>query len=183
MRILVVAASLRKDSFNRRLAELAIKPLEAAGHEVVRANYADWDVVGFNQDLEAEQRPVSIDGVKAQIESAQAMMIVTPEYNFSFPGTLKNAIDWLSRFRPVPLSNKPMMLLSASPGLVGGNRSLWALRVPLESLGAFVHPTHFSLAQANQAFADDGSLKDAALGARLESSVLEFARWSAKLLG
>ena len=68
-------------------------------------------------------------------------MIASPEYNASIPGVLKNAIDWVSRFRPQPFHERHGLLLSASPSMVGGNRSLWALRVPLEHLGARSTPT------------------------------------------
>ena len=72
---------------------------------------------------------------------------------------------------------------SASPGLIGGNRGLWALRVPLESMGALVHPNMFSLAQAAAAFTDDGDLKDAALATRLDELVRAFAGYTGKLVG
>ena len=67
------------------------------------------------------------------------------------PGFLKNAIDWTSRFRPQPFNGRQTLLLSASPSMAGGNRGLWALRVPLEHLGARVYPDMLSLAQANSA--------------------------------
>ena len=71
-------------------------------------------------------------------------------------GGLKNAIDWVSRARPQPFNGKQGLLLSASPSMAGGNRGLWALRVPLEHLGARVYPDMFSLAQAHQAFDANG---------------------------
>ena len=79
-------------------------------------------------------------------------MIASPEYNASMPGVLKNAIDWTSRHRPQPFHARHALLLSASPSMLGGNRSLWALRVPLEHLGTRVYPDMFSLAQAHTAF-------------------------------
>jgi NAD(P)H-dependent FMN reductase len=103
-------------------------------------------------------------------------MMASPEYNASMPGVLKNAIDWVSRVQPQPFKNKHAMLLSASPSLVGGNRGLWALRVPLEHLGTRVYPDMFSLAKAHQGFTEGGQLADAALQQRLEDTLTSFLR-------
>jgi NAD(P)H-dependent FMN reductase len=89
------------------------------------------------------------------------------------PGTIKNLIDWTSRFRPQPFDGKHGLLMSASPSLAGGNRGLWSLRIPLEHLGSRVFPDMFSLAMAHKAFVDDG-IADAALGARFEKNVQAF---------
>src|SRR5262249_28990380 len=82
-----------------------------------------------------------------------------------------NAIDWVSRAKPQPFNGKQGLLLSASPASAGGNRGLWALRVPLEHLGARVYPDMFSLAQAHQAFDPDGQLANAELQQRLERTI------------
>ncbi len=87
---------------------------------------------------------------------------------------LKNAIDWVSRYRPQPFNERHGMLISASPSLVGGNRGLWALRVPLEHLAARVYPDMFSLAQAHQAFDSDGGLAKPQLADRFERTFAGF---------
>ena len=87
------------------------------------------------------------------------------------PGVLNNTIDWASRFRPQPFNGKQAMLLSASPSMVGGNRGLWSLRVPLEHLGARVYPDMFSLAQAHEAFDAQGRIANATLQQRFESTI------------
>ena len=81
------------------------------------------------------------------------------------PGLLKNAIDWVSRSQPQPFNERHGLLLSASPSMAGGNRGLWALRVPFEHLGARIYPDMFSLAQAHQAFDDGGHIADPQLQA------------------
>jgi NAD(P)H-dependent FMN reductase len=86
---------------------------------------------------------------------------------------LKNALDWLSRFVPQPFNTRHCLLLSASTSMVGGNRGLWALRVPLEHLGMRVYPDMFSLAQAHLAM-DNGELVDRTLHERLDSTVRGF---------
>jgi NAD(P)H-dependent FMN reductase len=90
---------------------------------------------------------------------------------------VKNTIDWLSRLKPMPLRGKRALLLSASPSPVGGNRGLWALRVPLEGLGVHVFPEMFSLPSAHAAMSD-GALKDPALAKTLDG-VLK--RWADEL--
>jgi chromate reductase len=90
------------------------------------------------------------------------------------PGILKNLIDWTSRHRPQPFNERHALLLSASPSMGGGNRGLWALRVPLEHLGARVYPDMFSLAQAHRGFGPDGRLADAELQARFDANIVNF---------
>jgi NAD(P)H-dependent FMN reductase len=78
-----------------------------------------------------------------------AFIISSPEYNASMRGVLKNAIDWVSRFHPQPFNERHSLLMSASPSMIGGNRSLWTLRIPLEHLEARVFPDMFSLAMGS----------------------------------
>jgi NAD(P)H-dependent FMN reductase len=90
------------------------------------------------------------------------------------PGLLKNAIDWVSRYRPQPFNERHGLLLSASPSMSGGNRGLWALRMPLEHLGARIFPDMFSLAQAHKAFTADGAFANAQLAERFEQTTAAF---------
>jgi NAD(P)H-dependent FMN reductase len=175
LRILVFAASLRAESLNARLAELAAKTIEANGASVDRASMADFDAPSFDGDAEAATGlPTGAQCFRERLEGADGFVIASPEYNASVPGVIKNAIDWVSRARPQPFNEKHGLLLSASPSMVGGNRGLWALRVPLEHLGARVYPDMFSLAQAHNAFDDAGSLADAQLAGRLVDTVAKF---------
>jgi chromate reductase, NAD(P)H dehydrogenase (quinone) len=80
----------------------------------------------------------------------------------------------VSRFHPQPFNERYGLLLSASPSRVGGNRGLWALRVPFEHLGARIYPDMFSLAQARNAFDDDGRLTDQQLQARFDTNIVNF---------
>jgi chromate reductase, NAD(P)H dehydrogenase (quinone) len=100
-------------------------------------------------------------------------VIASPEYNSSMPGLLKNAIDWVSRCKPQPFHERHALLMSASPSMGGGNRGLWALRIPLEHLGARVYPDMFSLAMAHKAFAGD-RIADPALQQRFEQYIQAF---------
>src|SRR5688500_10985075 len=89
------------------------------------------------------------------------------------PGVLKNVIDWVSRYKPQPLKGRHGLLMSASPSMVGGNRGLWALRVPLEHLGARVYPDMFSLAQAPEGL-KNRRIANEVLGGRFEQLIVDF---------
>ncbi len=175
VRFLVFSASLRGDSLNTRLARLAAESIGAGGGEVDLASMRDFDAPSYNDDVErAEGFPAGAHEFRSRLQANDALVIASPEYNASMPGVLKNAIDWASRFRPQPFHERHTLLLSASPSMVGGNRSLWALRVPLEHLGARVYPDMFSLAQAHTALDDRGRLTDARLRERFDATLTAF---------
>lgn len=169
---LVFGASLRQGSLNDRLAALAANVVEQQGASVDRASMADFECPSY--DLDVEQSSGLPDPAREfcrRIEAADAFIIASPEYNASMPGVLKNSIDWVSRARPQPFNGKQALLMSASPSMVGGNRGLWALRVPLEHLGTRIYPDMFSLAQAHEAFADDGRIRNDVLQQRFTSTI------------
>lgn len=175
VRYLVFSASLRADSLNSHLARLAAKTIEEQGGIVDLAAMADFDAPSYDQDTQdAEGFPPGVEVFHQRLEANDAFVIVSPEYNSSMPGLLKNAIDWVSRYRPQPFNERHSLLFSASPSMVGGNRGLWALRVPLEHLGARVFPDMFSLAQAHKAFNVQGSIADPQLSQRFEMTIKAF---------
>ena len=175
VRFLVFAASLRGDSLNARLARLAAQSIERHGGTVDLAAMADFDAPSYDQDdQDTSGFPASVEEFCRRLTDADAFVIASPEYNASMPGVLKNAIDWVSRYRPQPFNARHGLLLSASPSMVGGNRGLWALRVPLEHLGARVFPDMFSLAQAHQAFDSEGRLTNPQLSERFEQTIVAF---------
>jgi NAD(P)H-dependent FMN reductase len=172
VRVLVVGASLSSTSLNNRLAALAAKVVEEKGATADSSTIGDFDCPFYDRDLELESgTPLGARRFCERLKAADALLIASPEYNASVPGAIKNLIDWVSRFRPQPFNGKQALLLSASPSMVGGNRGLWALRIPLEHLGTRVYPDMFSLAQAHQAFGPDERLADAALAERLERTL------------
>jgi chromate reductase, NAD(P)H dehydrogenase (quinone) len=175
IRYLVFSASLRGDSFNSDLAALAARSVRANGGDVDLASMADFDCPSFNQDLEAGQGfPDPAKEFRRRLQACDGFVISSPEYNASMPAALKNSIDWVSRFNPQPFNERHALLLSASPSMAGGNRGLWALRMPLEHLGARVYPDMFSLAQAHLALDADGTIRDAQLQQRFEDNVTNF---------
>lgn len=178
MRIFAIAGSRRADSLNRKLLGLAASIVEREGIEVEVGELRDFDMPLYDGDLEASVGPPpGAQALAAKLGAAEALLVASPEYNYSVPGVLKNAIDWLSRMKPMPLRGKRAWLLSASPSLVGGNRGLWALRVPLEVLGVHVFPEMYSLASAHEQLADSG-VKDPALAKLLDAMA---KRWVAEL--
>jgi NAD(P)H-dependent FMN reductase len=182
VKVLVFAGSLRQASLNKKLARLAAGALERAGSEVDLADFREFEVPLYDGDLEAASGvPAGALKLKDRLHAAGSLCLVTPEYNHSIPGTVKNAIDWLSRIRPNALANVPALLMSASPGLAGGSRAAWAVRVPLELLGTLVYPGMFTLAQANQRFGPDGGLKDDDLAERLEKLCGDFVAYARAL--
>jgi chromate reductase len=175
LRVLVFGASLRAGSFNDRLASLATRVITAHGVTVDRAHMTDFDTPSYDADGQgATGFPTGAETLRYRLLAADAFVIASPEYNFSMPGVLKNAIDWVSRYQPQPFDGRHAMLMSASVSMAGGNRGLWALRVPLEHLGALVYPQMFSLAQAHEAFGPDGRIADAGLQERFETTTGAF---------
>jgi NAD(P)H-dependent FMN reductase len=182
VRILAFAASLRRASSNRRLIELAVESARRGGAVVDLADFHEFDVPLFDGDvLAASGIPRGATELARRVSEADGLMIASPEYNYSLPGTLKNLIDWLSRIKPVPIRGKTAMLLAASNGQVGGQRGLWQLRIPLEGLGMIVAPDMYSLPWADASLADDGTLKEPERQARLDQMVGGFLTMTRKL--
>jgi chromate reductase len=171
LRFLVFEASLRSGSLNDRLATLVASTVQQR-ETVDRARMSEFGCPMYDADVEAaDGLPPGAEQLRRRLETADAFVIVSPEYNASVPGGLKNLIDWVSRATPQPFNGKQGLLMSASPSMAGGNRGLWALRIPLEHLGARVYPDMFSLAQAHQAFDPAGRIGDAALQHRFERTI------------
>jgi chromate reductase, NAD(P)H dehydrogenase (quinone) len=173
LRVLVFSASLREKSLNTVLARLAAEEARRFGAVVDLARMEEFDAPSFDPEVEDEGMPPGAVEFNKRLHANDAFVISSPEYNGSMPGLLKNAIDWASRFRPQPFHEKHALLLSASPSMAGGNRGLWALRIPLEHLGARVFPDMFSLAVAHQALGD-GVIADPKLRQRFEQNVTAF---------
>lgn len=172
---LIFSASLRNSSLNTKLAKLAAGVVEKHGGVVDFATMSDFDCPTFNQDLEVDNyHPGGAEKFRERLLANDALIVSSPEYNGSMPGNLKNIIDWTSRFRPQPFHQHHALLMSASPSMAGGNRGLWALRVPFEHLGTRVYPDMFSLATAHEAFEETGNLKNKTLAKRFEDNLVAF---------
>jgi len=174
LKVLVFAASLRAESLNHKLATLAARVAEGHGAVVDLASMRDFDVPLYDGDVEnATGIPRGAGELRSRLLASDAFIVSSPEYNGSMSGIIKNLIDWTSRFRPQPFDTRHGLLLSASPSLAGGNRGLWALRMPLEHLGSRVFPDMFSLSMAHKAFVG-GEIADPTLRKRFENNVQAF---------
>ncbi len=182
MRILAFAGSTREGSFNKKLIRGAAQLAEESGHTVTVADLRDYALPLYDGDLEEmEGVPANALKIKQLIHEHDAVLISSPEYNASVSGVLKNTIDWTSRpggdDDPGKVwFEKPVGLLSASPGGLGGIRALNHLRAILQNLTAFIIPSQFALAKAHEAFADDGTLKDDAARKAVEGVLNQLAR-------
>jgi chromate reductase len=175
VRYLVFSASLRADSLNTKLAGLAAVTIDANGGEVDIASMREFDSPSYDADVQEEHGfPAGAERLHVRLQACDAFVISSPEYNNSIPGALKNAIDWVSRYHPQPFNERHGLLLSASPSMAGGNRGLWALRVPFEHLGARLYPDMFSLAQAHNAFNEEGRIASALLQERFDMNIANF---------
>ncbi len=179
LHILGFAGSLRRGSYNRALL------LNAAELVPADATIEVFDLEGipaYNQDLEASM-PERVKEFKAKIRAADALLVVTPEYNYSVPGVLKNAIDWASR-PPAdnPWQGKPVAIMSASTGMLGGARAQYHLRQTFIFLD--MHPVNrpeVMVTLAAQKFDDTGRLTDDKARELVRSLLESLVAWTRKL--
>lgn len=179
---LVIAASHRPDSLNRKLATAAVAQLHKEDFATDFPEYAAFDLPLFNdEERQRGHTPEALKSVAALMSKADALLIASPEYNWSYPGSLKNMLDWVSHLSPCPLSGKPALLMSATPSQRGGVVGLGHLKTVLEALGMYVMPSSFLLSRAPEAFAEDGNLADERQEARLSSLIHEFSAYAKAL--
>ena len=172
VRLLVFGASLREGSMNDSLASLAAAVAQEKGASVERAVMTEFECPAYDLDVELSTGlPVGAQALHDKLVATDGFMIASPEYNASMPGVIKNTIDWVSRFRPQPFNGKQAFLMAASPSMTGGKIGLWALRQPLEHLGARVYPDMFALAQAHHAFDSSGRIADGKLQNWFETTI------------
>lgn len=188
MKTLIFAGSTRQQSYNRKLAAATTLLATAAGAEVTRIELADFNIPMYNADLEAEGTPADVMRLKQLMFEHPAWIICAPEYNGSYPALLKNTLDWASspvKSDPVwkdgmrSFSGKVVGLLSASPGGLGGLRSLSHLAPLMLNLQCWVAPKQFALSRAFEAFAEDGSLQNDAHRAGVQT-VIDQVLWAAR---
>jgi chromate reductase len=159
MRVLGIAGSLRRDSYNRKLLASAAEVLPADVELVVWDGLRD--VPPYDEDEDTFPAPAAVADLRSAIAEADAVLFATPEYNSSIPGQLKNALDWASRpYGTNPLRSKPVAVVGASTGIFG---AVWAqaeLRKVLASIGARVVDAELPVGRAAERFDADGRLVD-----------------------
>jgi len=175
VRILGIVGSLRTDSHNRRLLRAAADELPPGTELIPFDTLKAVEPFDENDEHETGGGMPGADAFISAIRDVDAILFVTPEYNGSIPGVLKNAIDWASRPTPAssPLANKPVAVIGASTGMFG---AVWAqaeLRKALGLAGARVLDQEVSVPTAHEAFADDGRLTRGATRRRLREILAE----------
>ena len=188
-RILAFGGSLRRDSYNQKLAAIAADGARIAGAEVTLIALRDFPLPIFDEDLEkAEGMPEAGKKLKKLFREHHGLLIASPEYNSSITGALKNAIDWVSRPESddesglVAYTGKSAILCAASPGGLGGLRGLVHVRAILGNIGVTVLPDQVAISKAYEAFGPDGSLLDAKQATKVKSLGAQLAQHLAKLL-
>jgi chromate reductase len=181
VRILVISGSLREASYNTGLARAAVELVDGVDVDL----YADLGLVPpYHQDLDDEgvEPPAVVRDLRERIETADALFIVTPEYNGSIPGVLKNAIDWASaRHRGSSFRDKTVAIAGATTGAYG---AIWAqqdLRRVLGIAGARVIAGEVPVAHAQNAFDSTGRLTDPLVAERLRDHLADLMREAAFL--
>lgn len=182
IKVLAFAGSTRKESFNKKLIQAAIKNFKHSEAEVTFLDLKDHLLPIYDGDLEAEGGlPQECIKLKRIFEDHDAFLISSPEYNGSITPILKNTIDWLSRPAPnkKPLEcfdGKVAALLSASPGALGGLRGLVHIRAILGNIKVLVIPDQIALPKAHEAFGSDGLLRDAKMQKSIEDVVANLVK-------
>jgi chromate reductase, NAD(P)H dehydrogenase (quinone) len=181
-KILAFAGSTRKESFNKRLAKIALLAADKAGAETTFIDLHDYDMPLYSEDLLAEHgMPDGVIAFKEMLKNHNGFLITSPEYNGSLTGTLKNAIDWGTvkadgEERMACWNGKIAGLLSASPGGLGGIRGLHHLRTILAGIGTFVLPNHLAVGNSTTNLQNDEQITDEKLQLQLESLTHEMVR-------
>jgi len=172
-KVLVFAGSARRDSLNKKLAQLAADAARQAGAEVTLIDLNDYPMPIYHGDEEAATGiPDNGRKLKALFKAHHALIIASPENNSSIPSLLKNVIDWLSRpdgaeSGMVPFKDKTALLLAASPGPFGGVRGLNHLRDSISRLGVLIWPDMMTVGNADTSFTADGAFVDGKQQVRL----------------
>ena len=183
--LIAFAGSLRQDSYNKQLVNIAAEQARNNGAKVTVIDLKEYPLPIFDEDLEKELVSPELDALRALFASADGLLIASPEYNGSFSSVLKNTIDWLSR----PAQDKSYApaygqftvgLMAASPGGLGGIRGLSHLRELMSNLGSLVVPNQIAVGAAYEAFDENNQFKNAAMGDRLEALVKHVIQYSAK---
>ena len=179
VRILGIAGSLRRESYNRAalLAAIGLVP-EGATIDTFDLN----GIPGFNQD-EEQNPPAKVTELKRRVREADAVLIVTPEYNYSIPGVLKNAIDWASRpYGDSAWSGKPAAIMGASVGTIGTARAQYHLRQMMVFLNMFpINQPEVMIGNASTRFDDQGNLTDQATKGLIRHLLVNLVEWTQRI--
>jgi chromate reductase, NAD(P)H dehydrogenase (quinone) len=182
-KVIVIAGSTRRNSYNVSLAKVACAMAQQEGLEAEWIDLTHYPLPLFNQDDEAETgMPEAAKALKETFTQADGIIFVTPEYNGMFTPLLKNMLDWLSRPHQEgeaslsAFQHKSAAIMAASPGALGGLRALVPLRLQLANLGIDVLGSQLALGKAYEAFTETGELKDEKMQAMVHQIIAGLKR-------
>jgi chromate reductase len=179
LRFFAFCGSLRKGSYNR----MALRAAEELAPEGV--SFETFDIGRlplYNEDVRAQGFPPAVEEMREQIRSADAILFVTPEYNYSMPGVLKNAIDWASRPPDQPFDGKPAAIMGASPSMLGSARAQYHLRQTCVFLNILlVNRPEVLIAAAHSKFDAEGRLTDEHTRKFIRQLMEALAEWTRRL--
>jgi chromate reductase, NAD(P)H dehydrogenase (quinone) len=179
LKVLGIAGSLRRSSYNKLALRAAIE-LKPADMEIEVFDIASIPV--YNEDVREQGFPPAVEQFRDRIRKADALLIVTPEYNYSVPGVLKNAIDWASRPPDQPFNDKPVAIMGASGSVLGTARAQYHLRQICVYLN--LHPINkpeVMIARAAEKFDADGSLTDQTARKLIADLLVSLEDWTRRL--
>jgi len=181
LRVLGLCGSLRKESYNR-MALKAAEELMPDGMTLASHDLAS--IPPYNNDVEKQGWPAPVKELRDALAAADAVLFVTPEYNYSVPGVLKNAIDWASRPPDQPFNNMPCAIMGASPGMLGTARAQFNLRQICVFLN--MHPLNrpeVLIGNADKRFDAEGKLTDETTRKFIRDLLVALGDWTRKLKG
>ena len=167
MKIAAISGSFRQNSINTGLLR-AFQSLAPEGVEIEIVSYRDIPL--YDQDINEQGVPESVIVAGKKLAAADAIIVATPEYNYSIPGILKNAIDWFSRLPVIPFDGKPVAVLGASPSFMGTARAQIHLRESLQYLNPkILNKPEVLVNNAFEKFDEAGNLTDQETKAHLKA--------------
>jgi chromate reductase len=180
VKILGICGSLRKGSYNAAALRAAQQVVPAGAELDIFDKLRD--IPPFDQDQDAKP-PAAVIDLKARVRKADAILFVTPEYNYSIPGVLKNAIDWASRpHGDSAWKGKPVAVMGASPGMLGTARAQYHLRQCFVFLEMYpVNQPEVMISKAAERFDEQGNLKDATTRELIQKLLAELVSWTQRL--
>ncbi|HQT78864.1 MAG TPA: NAD(P)H-dependent oxidoreductase [Rhodopila sp.] len=181
IRVLGISGSLRRGSFNTA-ALRAARELAPAGM-AIEIYEGLGEIPPYDDDVRQQQGyPPAVEHLRARLKAADAVLIATPEYNYSVPGMLKNAIDWASRPPEQPFDGKPVAIMGASPGALGTARAQYHLRQIFVFLnGLVLNRPEVMIAQASSRFDADGHLADEKTREFVAALLVALRDWTVRL--
>jgi chromate reductase len=179
MNVLGISGSLRQGSYNTAALRAAME-LAPVGMTITQADISDLPL--YNDDVRAAGYPDVVQRFRREIQEADALLIVTPEYNYSVSGVLKNAIDWASRPPSAPLVGKPVAIMGASNGMFGTARAQYHLRqICLACDMHVINRPEVMIGQAAQKFDASGRLTDEKTREFVGKLLVSLATWTTQL--